>query len=97
MAEGSLPSRRWLAVLAFVGHTPGIKLLVRCRFTPRLVRVNLVAAGLTVVAMIVAGIVAAPGHRGFAVLVAWLFGHFAWSVIFSGWILRGGAIEDGPR
>lgn len=38
------PSRGWLAAVAFAGHTPGLKLLFRCRFTPRLVQVNVAAA-----------------------------------------------------
>lgn len=89
------PSRAMLAGIAFMGHTPGLKILVGCRFTPWLVRVNIVAAGLTVAAMVGAGLMAPPGQGGWAVLFAWLIGHFAWSVIFAAWILRGGAIDAG--
>ncbi|MCA9706657.1 MAG: hypothetical protein KDK70_12460 [Myxococcales bacterium] len=95
MAEGAArvqPSRAWLAAVAFAGHTPGLWLLARCRFTPALVRVNVAAALLTVLAMVAAGVTAEPGRGAWAVVVAWLWGHFAWSTIFAAWILRGGAI-----
>jgi len=83
-----------LAAIAFAGHTPGLKLLTRCRFTPRLVRVNVVAALATVLAMVLAGLLADPGRGAWAVLYAWLIGHFAWSIVFSSWILAGGAIDE---
>ncbi len=83
-----------LAAIAFCGHTPGLKILVGCRFTPLLVRVNVVAALLTVAAMVAAGVLAPAGSGGWAVLWAWLVGHFAWSIVFSAWILRGGAIVE---
>ena len=83
-----------LAAIAFAGHTPGLKIMAGSRFTPLLVRVNVVAAVLTVAAMVAAGVLAAPGEGPWAVLVAWLIGHFAWSVVFSSWILAGGAIAD---
>ncbi len=87
-------SRPVLAAIAFFGHVPGLKVIARCRFTPALVRVNVVAVGLTLVAMAVAWSVAAEGERGWATFVAWLVGHFAWSTIFAGWILRGGAVRS---
>jgi hypothetical protein len=86
-------SRRVLAAIAFLGHVPGLVLIARCRFTRALVRVNVVAAGLTLVAMAIAWSVAAEGERGWATLIAWLVGHFAWSTIFAGWILLGGAVR----
>jgi hypothetical protein len=91
---GSGWSRPGLAVIAFVGHVPGLKVIARCRFTPALVRVNVVAAGLTLIAMAVAWFAADEGQRGWAVLIAWLVGHFAWSTIFAGWILAGGAVRS---
>ncbi|MEM7157326.1 MAG: hypothetical protein AAF799_31055 [Myxococcota bacterium] len=87
-------SRPVLAGIAFMGHIPGLKLLTRARFTPMLVRVNVVAAVATVAAMVVAGLLAEPGAGAMAVFWAWLIGHFAWSFVFAGWILGGGAIAE---
>ncbi|MEZ4449512.1 MAG: hypothetical protein R3B09_08530 [Nannocystaceae bacterium] len=90
-------ARRWtpprLALVAFCGHAPGIWILTGARLTPALARVNLVALGLTLAAMAAAGLVSAPDGRLFAVLYAWLIGHFVWSTIFAAWILRGGALR----
>ncbi len=94
MAAARRFGRPMLAAIAFAGHTPGLKIMARCRFTPWLVRINVVAALLTVGAMVAAGVLAAPGGGPMAVLVAWLIGHFAWSLVFSAWILAGGAIAD---
>lgn len=84
--------RVWWAAVAFAGHVPGLKIATRVRLTPRLKRVNVVAAVATLVAMAIAYFVAEPGGRGYAVLIAWLVGHFAWSITFSSWILMGGAV-----
>lgn len=86
-------SRRWLAVIAFLGHVPGLKLFARCRFTPSLVRVNVVAVVLTLLAMAAAWLAAGDGQRAGWTLVAWLVGHFLWSTIFAAWIVRGGAVR----
>ena len=86
--------RLWLAAVAFAGHIPGLKLVTRTRLTPSLVRVNIIAAAATLLAMGVAYAVAAPGHRGWTVLVTWLIAHFAWSIVFSSWILLGGAVTE---
>lgn len=91
---GLVRSRPRVAAIAFLGHVPGLKLLTDCRLTPALVRVNVVAVVLTLVAMGVAWSVAAEGERGWATLVAWLVGHFLWSTIFAGWILLGGAVRS---
>ena len=87
-------SRAMIAAIAFMGHTPGLRLLTSVRFTNRLVKVNVVAAGLTIVAMIAAGLFAPEGSVLMTVFWAWLIGHFAWSFIFAGWILSGGAIAE---
>jgi hypothetical protein len=87
------PRRWWLALIAFLGHVPGLKLFARCRFTPALVRVNVVAVVLTLVAMAAAWLAAEGGQRGWWTLVAWLVGHFLWSTIFAAWILLGGAVR----
>ena len=71
-----------------------MRLVAGCRFTPALVRVNVAAAALTLVAMAVAWTMAAAGARGWSTLVAWLVGHFLWSTIFAGWILLGGAVRS---
>jgi hypothetical protein len=91
------PSRAVLAVVGFVGHTPGLKLLARCRFTTRLVRINIAAVLLTLVAMVGAYGLADDGERGWSLLVAWLVGHFLWSGILATWILLGGAIASASR
>lgn len=83
-----------LAAIAFLGHVPGLRILTGCRFTVALVRVNVVAVVLTLVAMGVAWGVAAEGERGWSTFVAWLVGHFVWSTIFAGWILLGGAVRS---
>jgi hypothetical protein len=91
------PSRIVLAVVGFMGHTPGLKLFARCRFTSRLVRVNIAAALLTLAAMAGAYVLADEGERGWSVLWAWLVGHFLWSGILATWILLGGAIASVSR
>lgn len=95
--RGEGASRRALAAVAFAGHVPGLSIAARWRWvpahrlTPALVRVNVVAVVLTLAAMAAAGLLARDGERGWAVLVAWLVGHFAWSTIFALWIVAGGA------
>lgn len=88
---------RWrrpqLAALGFLGHAPGLKLVARVRFCRRFVRVNLIAVGLTLAAMAVAGLLAPPGAAGLWIFAVWLALHFAWSTILSGWILRGEPFE----
>ena len=82
-----------MAGLAFCGHVFAIKLVARRRCTPWMVRLNVVAVALTLAAMAIAGVLAEPGRVGWSVLVAWLVGHFGWSVVLSSWILAGGAVE----
>ncbi len=86
-------SRVGLAALAFVFHAPGVVVLARRRLTLRARRVNLLALALTLLAMIAAYLLAVDGGAGRAVLVTWLIGHFAWSVVFSSWIALGGALR----
>lgn len=94
MRRGGGWSRPALAAIAFLGHAPGLRVVSGSRFSARLVRVNVVAVTLTLVAMVVAWIVAPEGARGWWTLVAWLVGHFAWSTIFAAWILLGGAVRS---
>ena len=88
--------RLWLAAVAFAGHVPGLKLFTRTRLTPPLVRVNIIAVALTLAAMGLAFALSPAGERAFTVLIAWLIAHFAWSLIFSTWILLGGAVTERP-
>lgn len=83
-------SRWWWAAIAFMGHAPGIKLFTPCRLTPALVRANVIAVVLTLAAMACAF---AAADQGWWTFVAWLLGHFAWSTIFSVWIVLGGAVR----
>ena len=85
-------SRPFVAFVAFLGHAPGLRLATPVRFTARGVRINVIAVALTLIAMAVSGFVAPPGQGPWAVLVAWLLGHFAWGTILSIWILAGGAV-----
>lgn len=96
-AERRRLGRPALAALAFCGHAIALSLVARDRFTRPMVRANVIAVALTLVAMAVAGVLAAPGQGGMAVLVTWLVGHFAWSMVLSIWILAGGALTDEPR
>ncbi len=84
-----------MAALGFLGHAPGLKIVARVRFNRRFVRVNLVAVGLTLAAMVVAGLVAPAGLGGWWVFVVWLGLHFVWSALLSAWIL-GGEPFDAP-
>jgi hypothetical protein len=86
-------SPRRLALLGFLGHAPGLRLLGRVRFRPRFVRTNLVAVGLTLAAMVAAGIAAPVGAGGRWVFVTWLVLHFVWSTIVSAWILGGAPLR----
>ena len=97
--DGSGPTldttrRRRLAAIAFVGHVPGLKLLTAAQLTPALRKANVVAAVVTLGAMWIAYATIATSPRWWAPFVAWLVGHFAWSFVFSGWILRGGAVTE---
>ncbi len=84
-------SRGALALIAFVGHAPGLWWFARRRLGPRALRVNLVAVALTLLAMAVAhGFPGGDGPWG-RVLVAWLVGHFSWSCVLAAWVFLGGA------
>ncbi len=64
--------------IAFVGHLPGLWLVYREGIPHALRRPNLLAVGATLAAMGVAGVGAPAGSRGWAVLITWGVGHFAW-------------------
>ncbi|MCA9693609.1 MAG: hypothetical protein KC636_28700 [Myxococcales bacterium] len=90
-------SRRRLALLAFLFHGPGLRLLAGYRFSRPLFRANVVALALTLAAMAVALLAAPPGSRGLPVLIAWAIGHFAWSVILASVVSREGAAPPPAR
>src|SRR5687767_85717 len=79
----SSPQRRTAAWLAFALHAPGLWLWYRARLRPRLVRANLVAVGLTILATVLAAGFAPAGARLLAALGAWSLGHFAWSAFLA--------------
>lgn len=80
---------RRLAVIGFMGHAPGLKLLGQCRFSPALTRRNLWALGATLAAMAIAYASAPQGGGWLWLAVAWLVGHFAWSAALARAILSG--------
>ena len=78
-----------LALLAFLGHAPGLKIFARVRFSRRFVWINTIAIALTLGAMAGAGVLAPPGAGGWWITVTWGLLHLLWSVIISAWILAG--------
>ncbi len=84
-------SRTTLAILGFLGHAPLLKSIVKTRFSPRFVSINLLAVALTLIAMALAY---AKYSSGLAILVAWLVGHFAWSTILAIWAYVGGVFAQ---
>ena len=72
-----------LAALLF--HAPGVRLLTRRRLSPLAVRLNVLAAAVTALAMLVAG----DRHGPFGVLAAWAVGHVLWSVTLAMLVHRG--------
>lgn len=67
-----------LALIAFVGHGPGLRLFTKYRFSPQLLRTNLVAIALTIAATALA-VVVVPEHRLTGGVLTFSVGHFAWS------------------
>jgi hypothetical protein len=65
-------------LVAFACHAPGLYLFYRERLTGALVRHNLVAIALTLVAMAVAWALAPAGYELWGPLGAWVVGHAAW-------------------
>ncbi len=97
MSESFDPAgRRRLALLAFVGHAPGLKLWGRCRFSPWLTLLNVIAAAATVLAMVLAGVLAPPGSGLRWVFVTWVVGHFGWSITLSTLIATTAAVHPRP-
>lgn len=82
-------NRRWSALVGFIGHAPGLKLLVPCTFSSRLVGANVIAVVATVAAMLIAWFVAPEGSGWWWLFIAWVVGHFCWSSVLATWILLG--------
>jgi hypothetical protein len=83
-----MSSRTGVALIAFLFHGPGLRLLTSFRMSRSLFRANLVALGITLAAMAYAGAVAPVGSKGAAIFLAWIVGHFGWSAILSFSVLR---------
>jgi hypothetical protein len=80
-----------LALVGFLFHAPGLKLLARARLSPLTVKLNVIAAALTLAAMAEAWL------SGRSVLVGWLIGHFAWSATLAMLALRGQVTREAER
>lgn len=65
-------------LVAWGGHAPGLWLCFREPLPSSLRRPNAVAVLLTLVAMLVAGLLASPSERLAAVGATWLAGHVLW-------------------
>lgn len=72
-----------LVIIGFLFHAPGLKLFAKAQLSPLVVKLNIIAAALTVLAM---GFAAATGR---SVVLAWLVGHLAWSCTLVALTLRG--------
>jgi hypothetical protein len=82
---------RWqLALIAALGHAPGLR-LAGARLNRATRRLNVLAALATLLAMAGAAAMVAPWWAG--ALAAWAAGHGTWSVVLSGRVLSGSALE----
>lgn len=80
-------SKAQKAVLAFLGHGPALRLFTDFRFTPELLRKNLLAVGATLVATGL-GFAAIDDHRLLAASCAFAIGHVAWGLYLARVVLR---------
>ena len=78
-----------LAILGFVFHGPGVRVLGGRTLNARIWRINLWALAATGAAMI--GGFAAGGPWG--LFWGWFVGHFAWGTYFARALYRGEAVE----
>ena len=72
------------AAIAFVFHAPGLRLFAGYRLRPPILRLNLVAIGLTLLAMAMAAWLFE--RRLLAVFTAWVICHFLWSTCLA-WLI----------
>jgi len=77
-----------LALVAFLGHAPGLWLFAGYRLTTPFHRYNVAALMMTAA---VSAALAAFSLRG--ALIAWMVGHFAWSTLLAWGVARGVAGE----
>jgi hypothetical protein len=82
-----------LALIGFLFHGPGVRVLGGRSMDARTWRLNLGALACTGAAM-VAGLVAS-GPWG--LFWAWFIGHMAWGSLLARALLRGGAVVPEPR
>ena len=80
-------SRSALALVAFLGHWPGLWLVARFRFNAATLRLNLWAAGLTAPSVALMAL----GWGRWAALGAFLLGSVGWSVVLARRVWRGEA------
>ena len=80
----SAPDPKRVALVAFAAHQPGLRLLYGMRQRPRTTRINLVVVAAAVVAAAFGYAVATP----IVALGCFVAGHFSWSFIYAGMILR---------
>lgn len=81
-------STKKLAIVAFLLHAPGLKWVCGFRLSPTMFAVNLVAAGATLIASVLALLFARPASGLWPPVVAFAIGHFAWSFILTGYVIR---------
>ena len=80
-------------VAALLFHAPGLRLFAKRRLTPLAFKLNLVAAGATLLVMAVGFV-----ERGaLGAFVAWAVGHTLWSITLASLVQRGvGAKPPSP-
>ena len=76
--------RLGLAALAFAFHAPGLRIFAGHRLRPPIVRLNVVAIGLTLVAIAMAA--SLHERRLLAGFIAWVICHFLWSICLA-WLV----------
>lgn len=82
-------------MIAFLAHAPGLVVLGKRPMSATYKRWNLIALGATGLAMAMAGVALRDrGLAGVGVAVAWMLGHFAWSLTLARGVLTGAALEE---
>jgi hypothetical protein len=84
-------------LVALVAHAPGLWLFYREPLPTALRRPNLIAVGLTLIAMAVAALTAPAGARALPVLGLWAAGHFAWGAYLCARLPRASAAQSGGK
>lgn len=84
--------RLGLAAIAFAFHAPGLRFLAGYRLRAPIMRLNVVAVGLTLVAMAIAA--STFERRLLAVFTAWVTCHFLWSTCLAWLVLTQRALEQ---